>query len=130
MSRDQVDVAQRLYDALNAHDARAIMAVLAPDFVGIASEGMPLGAGGRHEGAEAMLRNCWAKVFAAYDVRLDVEERLVIDDGRVVFTGRYVGTERETGRRLDAAFAHFLRIHGNRLTELVQFTDTARWRSE
>jgi ketosteroid isomerase-like protein len=126
---DQVQIAQRLYDALNAHDARGIMAVLDPHFVGVVSEGMPLGVGGRHEGAEPMLRSCWAKVFAAYDVRLDVEERLVVDHERVVFTGRYVGTERKTGRPLDAAFAHVLRVAGDRLVELVQYTDTARWPS-
>lgn len=101
--------------------------MLDPSFVGVTSEGMPLALGGRYEGPEAMLRDCWGRVFAAYDIRLDVQERLSVGDGRLVFTGRYLGVERATGRPVDAAFAHVLRLADGRLTELVQFTDTARW---
>lgn len=98
----QLAIAQCLYDALNARDPKAILGALAPDFVGVVSEGMPVG-GGRHEGAEAMLRDCWGRVFERFEVWIEVGERLASDDDRVVFMGRYVGTERETGRPVDAA---------------------------
>ncbi len=127
MNQGLLDVAQRLYDALNARDPQGIMRILSPDFVGVVSDGMPLGVGGRHVGAESMLRGCWGKVFAAYDMRINVEDRLLNGGERVLFTGRYAGTARGTGHALDAAFAHLLRVDGERVTELVQFTDTARW---
>lgn len=126
VSAEQLAVTQRLYQALNAHDPGAILAVLDPHFVGVVSDGIPVG-GGRHEGAETMLRACWAKVFEAFDVNMVVDEHLVVDEDRVVVTGRYVGTERATGRLVDAVLAHVLRLAGNRISELVQYADTARW---
>lgn len=119
--------AQRLYDGLNSHDPRAILDALDPDFVGIVSDGMPCGVGGRHDGPEAMLRDCWGTIFASFDMALEVHERLVAGPDRVVFLGRYVGAERATGRPVDATFAHVLRIEGDRISELRQVTDTARW---
>src|SRR5687768_13149540 len=96
MSGDPRAVVQQLYDGLNAHDPTSILAVLHPDFVGIVSDGMPCGVGGRHEGAQAMLRDCWGAIFTGFDVALEVEEQLVAPPDRVVVRGRYVGRERGT----------------------------------
>jgi 2-(1,2-epoxy-1,2-dihydrophenyl)acetyl-CoA isomerase len=125
-AEDRVAFAQRLYDALGARDPAGIAAALDPAFVGVVSDGMPVGAG-RHDGAQAMIRDCWEEVFKAFDVALKIDERLTVDDDRLVFTGRYVGCERGTGRRVDAAFAHVLRLRGNQVVALRQYTDTARW---
>lgn len=124
---DAQAIAEKLYDALNGHDPRGILEALRPDFVGFVSAGMPCGVGGRHDGAEAMLRDCWGVVFGAFDIALEVEERLSVGADRVVFCGRYVGTERATGRPVDAAFAHIVRVEAGRIVELRQVTDTARW---
>lgn len=124
---ESIAAAQRLYDALNDHDPHRILAALHPGFVGIVSDGMPCGVGGRHEGPEAMLGDCWGTIFAAFDVLLEVDERLIAGPDRAVFCGRYVGSERATGRPVDARFAHILRLDGARVIELRQITDTARW---
>ena len=47
--------ARRLYAAFAARDAGAILAALHPEFAGTVSAGMPLDAGGRHDGPDAML---------------------------------------------------------------------------
>jgi ketosteroid isomerase-like protein len=120
-------VARRLYEVINARDPGAILAGTTEDFVGEVSVGMPLGVGGRHAGNEAMLREVWAPVLAAYDVRLEVERYLETDDGTVVVIGNYRGVERASGRSLDARFAHFLAIRGDRVSSLEQVTDTRRW---
>jgi 2-(1,2-epoxy-1,2-dihydrophenyl)acetyl-CoA isomerase len=119
--------ARRLYDALAAHDARAILGALHPSFRGVASAGMPLGAAGVWEGPAAMLSGCWGAVFAAADVTVAPAEFLPVEDGRMVVLGRYGGHARATGRPLDAAFAHVLRFDGGLVSEIVQITDTARW---
>lgn len=94
------------------------------DFVGEVSEGMPLAVGGRHEGPEAMLREVWGAVFAAYDVSVDAERYLPCGESTVVALGRYRGVERATGRPLDARFAHVLAIREGRVSRLEQITDT------
>jgi ketosteroid isomerase-like protein len=125
---DRLQTAQRLYEAFAAHDAKALLAVLTPGFRGVVSEGMPDGLGGAYEGAETMLRECWARVFALVDLRPVPAEFLPVSDDRIIVLGRYEGTARATGRPLSAAFAHMLRFAGGRVSELVQITDTARWR--
>jgi ketosteroid isomerase-like protein len=127
MPADSVQVASRLYQAFAAHDRDALLATLAGSFRGRVTDGMPNGLGGTYEGADAMLHDCWARVFAAVDVRPIAEEYLPVAEDRIVVLGRYVGTARETGRPLSAAFAHVLRIEGGRVSELVQITDTVRW---
>lgn len=119
--------AHRLYDALQAHDAARIVAALADDFVGEVSAGMPLGVGGRHDGPNTMLRDVWARIFSAYDVRIDVERYLVSRDDVVVALGHYRGFERATGRPVDARFAHVLSIRRDRVAGLEQITDTRSW---
>lgn len=127
MPNDRLQTAQRLYGAFAAHDATALLAVLAPGFCGIVCEGMPDGLGGAYDTAEAMLRQCWARVFALADVRPIPAEYLPVPDDRIIVLGRYEGTARATGRSLSAAFAHVLRFADNKVCELIQITDTAHW---
>lgn len=127
MTGDRLQTARRLYEAFAAHDAAALLAVLAPGFRGVVAEGMPQGLGGAYDGAETMLRDCWARVFALLELRPVPAEYLLAAGDRMVVLGRYEGTARGTGRPLSAAFAHVLRIADGRVRELVQVTDTARW---
>ena len=127
MQPDNLNAARRLYDAFGAQDARALLAALAPGFRGVVSDGMPEGLGGSYDGPQAMLRDCWARVFAVLDVRPVPDEYLPAGGDRVVVIGRYLGTARASGRPLSAAFAHILRFADGLVTELVQITDTERW---
>ncbi len=122
----QLDLARRLYEGFQAHDAPAILSLLKPDFEGSVSAGMPLGVGGRYDSAEAMMREVWIPVFGAYDVRVEADELLDCGD-RVVAVGGYRGTERQSGRQFDASFAHVLTIGDGLIAALRQITDTASW---
>lgn len=125
---DQLDAARRLYEAFAARDAPAILAALDDDFVGTVSPGMPLGVGGRHEGPITMLRDVWGPIFLAYEMRVEAERYYPSGDDHVIAVGHYRGNERESGRPVDAAFAHVLTVRDGRITALEQITDTARWR--
>ena len=120
--------ARRLYAAFAARDPAAILAALHPEFVGTVSAGMPLEAGGRHDGPEAMLTEVWGPVFGAYDVRVEPDAYLTAQDDQVVVLGHYRGTARATDAPLDARFAHVLTLREDRVAALEQITDTARWR--
>jgi uncharacterized protein len=127
MRPESLQVVQRLYAAIGSRDRTELLAALAPDFRGVACDGLPNGLGGTYEGAQSMLRDCWGRVFASFDIRPVPEEYLTVGPDRVVVIGRYLGTVRGTGRPLSAAFAHLLRVGDGRVTELVQITDTAQW---
>ena len=123
-----VSAAQRLYRALAAGDRDALSTLLHPDFVGHATDGLPLGMGGRHDGPEAMRRDLWWTIGRHYKVEVQPEEFGVLDDGRLFVAGHYRGEGRASGRRLDAAFIHLIAFAADgRIMSLQQLTDSAAW---
>src|ERR1700751_1179501 len=110
----KVSTARTLYRALAAGDRAALSALRHPDFIGHATEGLPLGMGGRHDGPEAMRRNLWWTIGRHYKVEAQPEEFRLLDDGRLFVAGYYRGEGRTSGRRLDAALIHLLGFTGDR----------------
>jgi 2-(1,2-epoxy-1,2-dihydrophenyl)acetyl-CoA isomerase len=124
----KVSTAQRLYRALAAGDREALSTLLHPDFVGHATEGLPLSMGGRHDGPEAMRRDLWWTIGRHYKVEAEPEEFRLLDDGRLFVAGHYRGEGRKSGRRLDAAFIHLIAFaDDSRIVSLRQLTDSAAW---
>lgn len=117
---------QDLYTALNSGDATALQRLLAHDFKGQLSAGLPRGLGRDYVGRDAMLGEAWAVVDTLFDLQLNAG--CFLDAGGVlVVHGSYEGTSRQTGKALRAAFAHFWDYDGTRFTGLRQVTDTAMW---
>src|ERR1700739_286629 len=124
----KVSTAHQLYRALAAGDRAALSTLLHPDFVGQATDGLPLDMGGRHDGPEAMQRDLWWIIGRHYKVEAQPEEFRVLDDGRLFVAGRYRGEGRKSGRRLDAAFIHLIAFADDgRIVSLHQLTDSAAW---
>jgi ketosteroid isomerase-like protein len=124
---DPTGVARRFYAAMADGDGSALFDVLADDFVADVSAGMPHGVGGEHRGAAATITEVWARIDSLYDVDVAPSEYLPVDDRRVVVLGAYRGSARDGGSTVDAAFAHVITVHGEKMTALRQITDTARW---
>ncbi|MCX2929967.1 enoyl-CoA hydratase-related protein [Mycobacterium sp. CVI_P3] len=124
----RVVAVQRLYHALAAGDRETIEALLHPEFVGHAAQGLPLDMGGRHVGADSMCTNLWWRIGRHFSVRAVAGDFQPCGDGRLMVTGRYRGTARSTGRELDAEFIHlFAFAPDGRISTLHQLTDTAVW---
>jgi 2-(1,2-epoxy-1,2-dihydrophenyl)acetyl-CoA isomerase len=125
---DVVSTAKALYRALADGDRDAIAALLGDDFIGHAAEGLPLGMGGEHRGAEAMQRDLWWKIGRHFKVEAQADEFQILDQGGLLVAGHYRGVARNSGRPLDAEFTHVLRFdQAGRITSLHQLTDTAAW---
>jgi 2-(1,2-epoxy-1,2-dihydrophenyl)acetyl-CoA isomerase len=124
----RVAAVRRLYRALAAGDREALEQLLHPDFIGHAAEGLPLGAGGEHVGAESMRRELWWRLGRHYNAEAHPDEFHALDDGRLLVAGRYRGEARRSGNKLDAAFHHVIAFADDgRMTSLNQLTDTAAW---
>ncbi|WP_099023003.1 enoyl-CoA hydratase-related protein [Mycolicibacterium palauense] len=131
VTRDaKVAAAEALYGALASGDAAALGRLLAPDFVGHAAEGLPLGMGGTHVGPEAMRKNLWWRIGEHFKARAVAEDFQTLEDGRLAVIGTYRGSGRRSGAELNAAFVHVLSFDADgRILSLNQLTDTAAWRA-
>src|ERR1700720_1459064 len=119
----EVSTAQQLYRALAAGDRVALSTLLHPEFVGHATDGLPLDMGGRHDGPEAMQRDLWWTIGRHYKVEAQSEDFRALDDGRLFVAGHYRGEGRASGRRLDAAFIHLIGFAADgRIASLRQLT--------
>ncbi len=124
---DKIGNGERLYAALVAGDAATLDELLADDFVGDLTPGLPNGYGqALYQGREAMKRDGWGRVGASFAIGPHVEE--ILDGGDyIIGRGRYVGTAVATGKRVDARFAHFWKVRDGRIAGVVQVTDSAAW---
>jgi ketosteroid isomerase-like protein len=121
----------QLYTALAGGDRATVEALISPDFVAEFSAGYGEPVGGRHVGADAIDSGWWA-LGRRWAVRAHPEEQIATVDGRLLVLGHYRGRPRSTpdAEPFDAAFAHLWSAEGDRLTTLVQITDTAIWLAE
>ncbi len=124
---DPILLARHLYDALAAGDVGSLRELLHSSFTGHTTQGLPLGLGGDYDSPEAMTEDFWWAIGRHYRARAEPAQFLPLADGGLLVLGRYTGTARAGGGRLDAAFAHVLRFTGGRISELTQYTDSARW---
>jgi 2-(1,2-epoxy-1,2-dihydrophenyl)acetyl-CoA isomerase len=126
-AEDHAELARDLYAALAAGDADRLRALLHPSFTGHTTAGLPLGLGGDYDSPAAMTEQFWWEIGRHYRVRAEPGQFLPLADGGLLVLGRYTGTARDGGGGLDAGFAHVLRFTGGQLSELTQYTDSARW---
>jgi 2-(1,2-epoxy-1,2-dihydrophenyl)acetyl-CoA isomerase len=124
----KVAAVRSLYRALAAGDREMLAKLLHPDFVGHATEGLPLGVGGEHRGPDAMRREVWWQLGRHYNVEAYPDEFHALGDGRLLVAGRYRGEARRSGNKLEAAFHHVIGFADDgRMTSLDQLTDSAAW---
>jgi 2-(1,2-epoxy-1,2-dihydrophenyl)acetyl-CoA isomerase len=118
---------EQLYAALVAGDREAAISLLAPDFVGKTTPGMPMGVGGEHRGRDEMWDEFFAVIGSRFDFRPVTQEWINCGRDRMLVTGRYMGSTRGTGTPLDAAFMHLWTAENGKLVALDQLTDSAVW---
>ena len=114
-----------LYPALAKGDREALTRLVADDFEGTLTEGLPYGIGGVHRGRDAMIEHGWWAFGRAFKVKVEPCVWMTCPDGRLLVLGRYVGRARKSGVPIDAAFVHLWSTDGGRLSAVWQLTDSA-----
>ncbi len=117
-----ITIAKDLYDAFDRQDEARLRELLDPEVEWIQCAGFP--GGGHRHGVDEVLEKVFGALRSAWrDWRVEVDEYL--DAGvAVVVLGRYAGTHSETGRSMEAVFAHVYDLDDGRITRFRQFTDT------
>ena len=123
MSPTITELVTGLYQALMTGDRETIERLVAPEFEGIVTEGLPMG--GHHKGRDAMIEHGWWEFGRLFRLRIEPTQWMPCPDGRLLVLGRYVGKGRKTGVPFDAAFVHLWSAAGGQLTAVWQLTDSA-----
>ena len=124
---DIVEKGRALFAALQGGDVNALHHLLAPDFRGELTPGLPGGFGRVYDNLDSMIADGWGAIGQLFDMRPEPDR--LIDGGDVLIVrGHYVGTAKPTGRAIRADFAHFWSYDGERFTGVKQVTDSGAWR--
>ncbi|MEA5503979.1 nuclear transport factor 2 family protein [Halotia wernerae UHCC 0503] len=117
-----LEIVKSLYTAFQERDTKTVLEIFDPQIEWIQNEGFP--GGGRYIGAEAVLKNVFAKFRLDWEVWQAVVEEWLDARDRIVALGEYRGTYKSTGKSTTAAFAHVYKFKNGRIFKFQQYTDT------
>jgi 2-(1,2-epoxy-1,2-dihydrophenyl)acetyl-CoA isomerase len=120
-------VVATLYEAMHHGDVAQLRAIMSPEFVGNACAGMPLGVAGVHVGSDAMIRDCWGRIWLDFAVQPIPGRMYETNDGTVIVHGWYRGKHRVTQQPIEAEFVHLIGVSDGLVIDLRQVTDTYPW---
>ena len=126
MSESNVQIAKSAYEASGRGDFPSMLAHFHDDVEWHAAEGLPWG--GVHKGRDAVAQDVFGALAANFDGFV-LNHELFIDGGdhHVVALGRYHATAKQTGKPLDAAFAHVWELQDGKLKRYFHYTDTVKF---
>jgi ketosteroid isomerase-like protein len=125
MSEENVAVAKQTYEAFGRGDLPSVLENFHEDVEWHAAEGLPWG--GAHTGRDAVANGVFGELLAAIDDFALDHERYIDGGEFVVALGRYSGKGKNSGKPLDAAFAHVWEFDDGKLKRFLHYTDTAKW---
>jgi ketosteroid isomerase-like protein len=125
MSEDNVQIARSSYEGFARGDLQAVLENFHTDVEWYAAEGLPWG--GVHKGREAVAQDVFGALMANFDGFSLTQERVIDGGDYVVVLGRYGATARQTGKPLDAAFAHVWELEDGKLKRYFHYTDTLKF---
>jgi uncharacterized protein len=102
----------------------ALLGALDGDVLWTEAAGFPYG--GTYKGVDDIVKNVFSRLGTEWDgFRVDVDG--FHDAGNtIIVTGFYRGAYRETGKSMEASFAHVLTLEGGKVVRFVQYVDSKK----
>lgn len=119
-----LEVVQSFYNALRDGDEDLILGILHPEVEWVQNEGFP--DGGSYVGAETVLNEVFLRLGEEWEGWQAAVGRWLNAGDSIVALGAYRGTFRETGKSMQAAFAHVYWLEKGRIVRFEQYADTAK----
>jgi len=125
LSKENVDLMRRAYEAFNRGDIESVLGMMADDVQFVVAENYLYYRGTPYAGKQDIAEKLFSKVGTDWDgYWIDVEK--LHDAGDiVVMQGRYRGTYKASGRTMSAQAAHLWTVRDGRIAKLEQYVDTA-----
>jgi uncharacterized protein len=126
MSENNIQIAKAAYEAFARGDLQTVLETFHTDIEWHAAESLPWG--GVHKGRDAVAQDVFGALMTAFDGFSLTHEHFIDGGDFVVALGRYGATARQTGKPLDAAFAHVWELEDGKLRRYYHYTDTQKFR--
>jgi ketosteroid isomerase-like protein len=128
LSKTNVELLQRAYDAFARGDIGSVLDVMTDDVQFVVAENSPYYRGTPYVGKQEIGEKLFARVPEEWDgYRIEVER--LQDAGEVAIARiRYRGTYKATGRTMAAQAVHIWTMRDGKLAKLEQYADTAAMR--
>ena len=120
---ENTDIVQGFYDALARGDVASVLETLAPDVQWTEADGFPYG--GTDTGHEAVVNEVLAPLGSEWEGFHARPTELIDGGDQVVALGRYGGTFHETGKSMQADFAHVWTLRDGQAVRFRQYVDSA-----
>lgn len=118
-----LDIIRSTHEGSSEENGKRLLDALAPDAIWTEAAGFPYA--GTYVGPEAISTEVFQRLATEWiDYRATVHTYLA-DGDRVAAFGVYSGIYRQTGKAMQASFAHLYRLESNKIVEMQQFVDSA-----
>lgn len=120
---ENTEIVRGAYDALARGDVASLLGMLAPDVQWTEAEGFPYA--GTYTGHDAVVNGVLARLGSEWE-GFQAQPAEFIDGGdQVVVLGRYSGSYHETGKPMQADFAHVWTLRDGQAVRFRQYVDSA-----
>lgn len=123
---DNKALIRSLYEAFGRGEAETVLGAMADDIEWREAETQPYASGNPYDSPARVGNEVFGRIMSDFDEFTVTPSLLVADDDTVVATGRYTARHSESGKSLDAQFAHVWTVRDGKVTRFQQYTDTAQ----
>lgn len=126
MSEENLKLVQEMYDAFARGDVPSVLAAMDPQIEWNEAENFPYADGNPYIGPAAVAEGVFQRLGDEWEYwKLDIEQ-LLAADGVVVARGRYNAVNKQTGKQINAQFAHLWWLRDGKAVRFQQYADTAQ----
>ena len=125
MSESNIKIVKDFYEGESCEGLDEMKRIFDSNVEWIEPNTLPFG--GTHRGFEAVLKEVMEPTMARFDgFKLQMTQYINSGD-TVVAIGRFSGRNKQTGKQLDAATVHVLRLRKGKIVRFEGYHDTAKW---
>src|SRR5215204_3287508 len=125
MSEENVNIMRQGYDAFNRGDIDTVMGLMDPNIEWQEPDVEGLPQRGTHHGPEDVANNVFGAIVGNWDDFQAVAEEFLDAGERVIVLGRFQGRGKESGKTLDAPYAHVWTLREGKAVHFRVYTDTS-----
>jgi ketosteroid isomerase-like protein len=126
MSQDNVGVVRGMYASFAEGDVPSVLETMDPQVEWNEAENFPYADGNPYVGPSAVAEGVFKRLGDEWEYWSLTTDQFLDAGDSVVVLGRYGAAHKQTGKKLDAQFAHVWWLRNGKVMRFQQYTDTAQ----